>query len=99
MYLADMLLAGWDKKEGSSLYYLDYLGALIKVPFGCHGYGSVFALSILDRFYRSDMPINDAVELLTLIMKELKKRFLINIPRLFVRSIGKEGTFIFCYSL
>ena len=48
----NLLIAGHDKEDGPELYYMDYLASLNKVPFGCHGYGSFFALSIMDRHYK-----------------------------------------------
>jgi 20S proteasome alpha/beta subunit len=32
------------------LYWMDYLGTQSDVPFAAHGYGSYFALSLLDRY-------------------------------------------------
>lgn len=34
---ANLLLAGYDE-SGPSLYFLDYLGTMHKMPFGAHGY-------------------------------------------------------------
>ena len=47
----NLLIAGHDKEEGPSLYFLDYLASLNKMPFAIHGYGSLFALSIMDKYY------------------------------------------------
>ena len=47
-----MLLAGHDDTDGASLYFMDYLASLNKVPYGAHGYGALFSLSIMDRLYR-----------------------------------------------
>ena len=44
-------MGGMDE-EGPSLYFLDYLASLIKVPFAVHGYGGFFTLSIMDRYYK-----------------------------------------------
>ena len=51
----NLLLAGYDKVEGPSLYFMDYLASVNKVPFGAHGYGSFFTVSILDRHYREGL--------------------------------------------
>ena len=45
-------MAGFDKDEGPQLFYLDYLASMVKVPFGLHGYGSFFSLSVMDRYYK-----------------------------------------------
>jgi 20S proteasome subunit beta 4 len=49
-YAVNILLGGYDiaTKEGK-LYWMDYLGTQSDVPFAAHGYGSYFALSLLDR--------------------------------------------------
>ena len=53
--MVNLLLAGYDKTEGPSLYFMDYLASSNKVPFGAHGYGSFFTVSILDRNYREGL--------------------------------------------
>lgn len=35
-----------------SLHWIDYMGTLVKVNFGAHGYGANFCLSIFDREWR-----------------------------------------------
>ena len=50
-YQVNMLLGGCDKTEGGVLFFMDYLSALVEVPFAAHGYGSFFSLSIMDRYY------------------------------------------------
>ena len=44
-------MAGYDKTEGPSLFFMDYLASMNKCPFAAHGYGAFFSLAILDRFY------------------------------------------------
>jgi 20S proteasome subunit beta 4 len=46
----NLLLGGYDTSTyAPHLYWMDYLGTLAEVPFAAHGYGSYFALSLLDR--------------------------------------------------
>lgn len=45
-----MLFGGYDGE--ASLYFIDYLGTMAKVPYGAHGYGAHFTLSTMDRMYR-----------------------------------------------
>lgn len=49
-YSVNLLLGGYDTNTHTPhLYWMDYLGTLSEVPFAAHGYGSYFALSLLDR--------------------------------------------------
>lgn len=49
-YSVNLLLGGYDTVTYTPhLYWVDYLGTLAEVPFAAHGYGSYFALSLLDR--------------------------------------------------
>lgn len=49
-YSVNLLLGGYDTSTFTPhLYWIDYFGTLVEVPFGAHGYGSYFALSLLDR--------------------------------------------------
>lgn len=41
-YEVNMMIAGWDKDQGPSLYYLDYISTLHKVEKGGMGYGKFF---------------------------------------------------------
>ena len=58
-YSVNLLLGGYDTATHEPhLYWVDYLGTMTEVPFGAHGYGSFFALSLLDRWVS---PINASV--------------------------------------
>ena len=49
-YSVNLLLGGYDTaSHDPHLYWIDYLGTISEVPFAAHGYGSYFALSLLDR--------------------------------------------------
>ena len=87
------MLAGIDSKEGSlpKLFYIDYLGSLVQVPFAVHGYGSYLSLSILDRKYRPDMTPDEAVELLQTCIAEVQKRFVYNLSSFKVHLIDATG--------
>lgn len=50
-YTVNLLLGGYDSATSTpQLYWVDYLGTMTEVPFAAHGYGSYFALSLLDRY-------------------------------------------------
>lgn len=55
-YSVNLLLGGYDTNAYTPhLYWMDYLGTLAEVPFAAHGYGSYFALSLLDRLVLFDL--------------------------------------------
>lgn len=44
------IIEGQEELGGTpKLYWLDYLGTKVEVPFAAHGYGAYFALSLFDR--------------------------------------------------
>ncbi|XP_077363452.1 proteasome subunit beta type-2 [Festucalex cinctus] len=90
-YHVNLLLAGYDDADGPGLYYMDFLSSLAKAPFAAHGYGAFLTLSILDRHYRPDLTRDEAVDLLKTCIKELNRRFILNLPSFTVRLIDKEG--------
>ncbi|EDV23365.1 Proteasome subunit beta type-2 [Trichoplax sp. H2] len=90
-YTVNMLIGGYDEYDGPSLYYLDYLASLQKLPFGAHGYGSYFTFSILDRYYKKGMSKAEALKVLSLCLDEVKKRFIINLPSFNIKFIDKDG--------
>lgn len=74
-YYVNLLLAGYDEKQGPALFYLDYLASLSEVPFAAHGYGAYFTLSIMDRYYRKDMTQSEAYDLLCQCVDEVRCYF------------------------
>jgi len=91
MYQANILLGGYDDGEGPSLYYLDYLGSMHKMPFAVQGYASNLTLSIFDRYYRHDMSVDEGIELAVKCVAQLKTRFLINQPDFVIKIVDKSG--------
>ncbi|XP_046372400.1 proteasome subunit beta type-2-like [Haliotis cracherodii] len=90
-YMVNMLIAGHDEDEGPVLYFMDYLASLNKLPFAVHGYGSLFTMSIMDRYYKKDMNQEEAMTLLQQCIDEVQKRFIVNLPNFRVRLVTKEG--------
>lgn len=90
-YMVNLLLAGYDKDEGPSLFFMDYLASLNKLPFAAHGYGSFFTMSIMDRHYHADITLDQAKELLSKCVNEIRQRFIVNMPTFKVRCITKDG--------
>ncbi|XP_023233056.1 proteasome subunit beta type-2-like [Centruroides sculpturatus] len=89
-YRVNLLLAGFDS-TGPDLYYIDFLAAMVKLPYGAHGYGSFFNLSILDRYYRSDMTEEEGMALLKKCVQEIKDRFIVSLSSFHVNKIDKNG--------
>ncbi len=51
--MVNLIIVGYDKKEDCcEMYFMDYLAAMVKVPYAAHGYGGFFATSIMDRHYK-----------------------------------------------
>ncbi|GFT75243.1 proteasome subunit beta type-2 [Nephila pilipes] len=91
-YAVNLLMAGYDKEaKAPELHYIDYLGTAAKLPYAAHGYGSFFALSIMDRHYRPDMSKEEGIELIQKCIKELNLRFLVNLPSFAVKVIDADG--------
>jgi 20S proteasome subunit beta 4 len=90
-YQANLLLAGWDKNHGASLYYIDYLASMHKVNKAAHGYASYFTLGAMDKYWRPNMSLNEAVDLLKKCVHELRTRFIIGQPSFIVKVVDANG--------
>lgn len=91
-YQVNLLLGGYDVKDGqASLYYMDYLAALQKVPYGCQGYAAYFCLSIMDREYREGLDEAAALKIVEKCIHEMHTRFLISQPNFIIKVVDKDG--------
>ncbi|AEE83501.1 putative proteasome endopeptidase complex [Arabidopsis thaliana] len=90
-YSVNILMAGYDKEAGASLYYIDYIATLHKVDKGAFGYGSYFSLSTMDRHYRSDMSVEEAIELVDKCILEIRSRLVIAPPNFVIKIVDKDG--------
>lgn len=90
-YQVNLLLAGYDDKEGPALYFLDYMASLQRVKYGAHGHASSFCLSTMDRETKPGMTEADALEIIDHCIHEIHVRFLINQPNFMVKIIDKDG--------
>ena len=84
------ILAGMDGTV-PSLYYLDYLGSLQKLDFAAQGYVSYFALSILDKEFRSNLSREEAKAIMLKIIGQLKERFLLAVPSFVLKVVSADG--------
>jgi len=87
-----LILAGYDDRDGASLFYMDYLAALSKVNFGAQGYAANFILSVFDREWKKNMTLDEGLEVVRKCLHELRTRFLISQPVFVVKVVDKDGT-------
>ena len=88
----NLLLGGYDEKdEAASLYFLDYMGSLVKVPYGCQGYAANFCMSTMDRECAPVMDEAAAIAVVEKCIHELRTRFLIAQHNFIIKIIDKEG--------
>jgi len=90
-YMVNLLVGGYDDNDGTSLYYMDYLGSSAEVDYGVHGYGSFFSLSVLDRYYKPDLTVEEAIELVQKCLNEIATRFIVNLGGFRVKIIDAKG--------
>jgi 20S proteasome subunit beta 4 len=91
-FQTNILLAGYDENGGASLYWCDYMGAMSKVNFGCHGYAANFISSVFDRDYTPGMDIEGVKSVAKKCINELRTRFLISQPKFRMKIVDVSGT-------
>ena len=90
--LVNLIMGGVDPKtKKTSLYFMDYLGTLADVSYTAHGYGSYFALSILDKYHHINMTVEETEDLLLKCILEIQKRLVINLPSFSYYIINEDG--------
>mmetsp|Transcript_18190 Transcript_18190/g.45876 ORF Transcript_18190/g.45876 Transcript_18190/m.45876 type:complete len:194 (+) Transcript_18190:770-1351(+) len=87
----NLILIGFDKIYGSSLYFIDYLGSLQRMNFCVQGHSSLILSSFLDQYFRQKMNLQEAVQIIKKCSEILKKRYLIPQTRLLIRIVDEEG--------
>eukprot|EP00478_Filoreta_tenera_P002227 GABV01002288.1.p1 GENE.GABV01002288.1~~GABV01002288.1.p1 ORF type:complete len:203 (+),score=64.64 GABV01002288.1:105-713(+) len=79
-----------DEKKGEistqpTLYFIDYLGASQKVEKGVHGYAAYFCFATLDRYWRPNLTLDEAKEVMRNAFLHFKT-FLIALPKFQVNT-------------
>lgn len=74
-----------------SLYWLDYLATMVPLKFAAQGYGAFFCMSLMDRYHKPNMNLEEAKGLLRMCLQELKTRFIVNLPAFKVKVVDKDG--------
>ncbi|CAJ0746132.1 23811_t:CDS:10 [Entrophospora sp. SA101] len=59
---AGIIVAGWDKYKGGSVYIIPLGGALLKQPYAIGGSGSTYIYGYCDSAYRRNMSREEAIE-------------------------------------
>ncbi|WLF81123.1 Proteasome subunit beta type-4 [Lodderomyces elongisporus] len=91
-YQVNCLIAGYDiKTQKPSLYYIDYLGTSVELPYGAHGYAAFYTTSLLDKHYRKGMSVEQGLELMKMCVEELQKRMPIDFKGVYVKVVDKDG--------
>ncbi|RKO99021.1 hypothetical protein CXG81DRAFT_15146 [Caulochytrium protostelioides] len=91
-YHINMLIAGVDKTSGApALYWSDHLANMTALPFAAHGYASYFCMSTMDRLWRPNLTLEEAIIVLQKCVAALKTRFVASLPEFKVKVIDKSG--------
>lgn len=91
-YAVNLLVGGFDTTtQEPHLYWIDYLGTMTEIPFGAHGYGSYFALSLLDRYHDPDASLEEGLATLKRCIDEVSKRLVVSPDRYKVKVVDKDG--------
>ncbi|KAL0914334.1 hypothetical protein M5K25_014675 [Dendrobium thyrsiflorum] len=90
-YFVNILLAGYDKGIGPSLYYIDYIATLHKIDKGAFGYGSYFSLAMMDRYFRSGMSLEEAIDLVDKCIMEIRSRLFVAPPNFVIKIVDQNG--------
>lgn len=89
-FQCNVLLGGVDDGV-PSLYSCDYLGTLTKLKFAAEGYAQYFVLSTLDRYWKKNLTVDAALDVINKCIAEVQKRLVINQPRFAIKVVDKNG--------
>ncbi|KAG6821143.1 hypothetical protein H0H93_005363 [Arthromyces matolae] len=91
-YSVNLLLGGYDTSTFTPhLYWIDYFGTIAEVPFAAHGYGSYFALSLLDRYHDPEASLEEGLATLRRCIDEVAKRLVVSPGKYKVKVVDKDG--------
>ncbi|KAJ4474304.1 20S proteasome subunit [Lentinula aciculospora] len=91
-YSVNLMLGGFDvTADTPHLYWIDYLGTMTEVPFGAHGYGSYFALSLLDRYHDPEATLEEGLVTLKRCIDEVAKRLVVSPGKYKIKVVDKDG--------
>lgn len=93
-FQCNILIGGYDSHpngDGPSLYSCDYLGTLTNLTFGAEGYAQYFVLSILDRYWKKNLSLDEGLVVIRKCIAEIQKRLVISQPRFVIKVVSKDG--------
>ena len=90
-YQVNLLIGGWDKGEGASLHFMDYIASSTQTNFGAQGYAGYFILSTMDRHWKPKLSLEEGKELARKCIKELQTRFMLHQPNFVVKVADEAG--------
>ncbi|GAQ82217.1 20S proteasome regulatory subunit beta protein [Klebsormidium nitens] len=90
-YSVFLLLAGWDKETGPSLYYMDYLATMHKLDKASMGYGGYFMLSLMDKHWKPNLTLEEAKKIMYLCIDEVQRRLVVAPPNFVIKIVDKDG--------
>merc|ERR1712032_724488 len=89
-YQVDLLVGGVDNGK-PSLYFMDYLASMEKVNKAAHGYGAYFALSIMDRYYKENLTVDEAKDVIRKCIAEMERRFVLHLSTFKCKIVDANG--------
>jgi 20S proteasome subunit beta 4 len=91
-YAVNLLVGGYDTAARTpALFWVDYLGTLVEVPFGAHGHGAYFALSLLDRYHDPGATLEEGLAVLRRCVDEVAKRLVVSPGKYMVKVVDEDG--------
>eukprot|EP00898_Chlorokybus_atmophyticus_P008339 jgi/Chlat1/8506/Chrsp80S07806 len=90
-YQVNLLIGGYDADVGPSLYFMDYLATMHKLNTAAFGYGAYFLLSLMDKHYKKNMKLDDALKLVDMCIAEVRSRLVVAPPNFIIKIVDKDG--------
>ncbi|KAK9487067.1 nucleophile aminohydrolase [Lipomyces starkeyi] len=91
-YQVNILIGGYDTAaEKPCLYWVDYLASRAQVPYAAHGYAAYYTLSLLDRWYKKDLSLEEGMKIMEMCVKELRTRLPIDFKGIQIKIIDRDG--------
>jgi 20S proteasome subunit beta 4 len=84
-------IVGGSAEPKPILYFLDYLGSLVKCNYTAHGYCAMLLYGLWDSQWKPEMNLEEGLQLVRDSIDQLQKRFLVQNPKFIVKKITKDG--------